>query len=498
LKGVQFLGTLTVVDGWYDVKDYGAVGDGSHDDTGNINSAIAAIPAIGGVLYFPAGNYKINSGGTTLSQLAAFTTVLGAGTGATIITNYSTTTDILSLPSGANQVFVRDLQLTYNTLPSALSNTTAIRINNTQKAEIQNVYITTSYTGIIIEGGCVGVRLIRVNVGLPANAGQAISIIGGLSSGANNQIHLTDCYFAGVNAGANTPLVGIYIENAQSVFINGCGCINFQYGLQTQPGPSEAVFSMGVVNSSFDSMYLAAMLLGSSDASAKLYKLRFTGSTFTGSSVGVQINPTSGSVCSGICFSGCNIINNSGDGVQLEFCDTVQIVGCSIYGNNTSNTSRVGVRIDNGSHDVVMDGNLMTGGGGSLSASQAYGLLVTSAAGGKLALQNCDLTGNLSGAVSIDPAAAPGCMVQNNPGYNPIGRITVSVPASLTNFQNPNSTSATVYITGSVTAVYIGDSPTAMVLLATVPPAGSGIRIGASQWIKIKYTTAPTWQWFYD
>lgn len=45
------------------VKDYGAVGNGSTDDAAAITLAIAAIPATGGTLYFPAssGAYLVNS-----------------------------------------------------------------------------------------------------------------------------------------------------------------------------------------------------------------------------------------------------------------------------------------------------------------------------------------------------------------------------------------------------------------------------------------------------
>jgi len=47
------------------VKDFGAVGNGSHDDTANIQAAIDAIFAVGGgTVYFPRGIYKI-SGITT-------------------------------------------------------------------------------------------------------------------------------------------------------------------------------------------------------------------------------------------------------------------------------------------------------------------------------------------------------------------------------------------------------------------------------------------------
>ena len=47
--------------GIVNVKDYGAVGDGSHDDYYAIQSAIAAINTQGGgIMFFPPGIYKIN------------------------------------------------------------------------------------------------------------------------------------------------------------------------------------------------------------------------------------------------------------------------------------------------------------------------------------------------------------------------------------------------------------------------------------------------------
>lgn len=43
------------------VKDFGAVGDDSHDDTANIQAAITYANTIGGDVYFPAGTYKITN-----------------------------------------------------------------------------------------------------------------------------------------------------------------------------------------------------------------------------------------------------------------------------------------------------------------------------------------------------------------------------------------------------------------------------------------------------
>lgn len=69
--------------GWTSVKDYGATGNGSTDDTSAITAAIAALPNPG-VLYFPPGTYK-TSGGFTISTPCL---VLGAGGGGGKTLNY--------------------------------------------------------------------------------------------------------------------------------------------------------------------------------------------------------------------------------------------------------------------------------------------------------------------------------------------------------------------------------------------------------------------------
>lgn len=52
---------------WYDVKAYGAIGDGITDDTAAIQAAINAA-VTGGIIYFPLGNYAIKTaGGITVS-----------------------------------------------------------------------------------------------------------------------------------------------------------------------------------------------------------------------------------------------------------------------------------------------------------------------------------------------------------------------------------------------------------------------------------------------
>lgn len=67
----EFVSGTTITSAWLNgvndklksfvsVKDFGAVGDGSADDTAAINDALAAIP-VGGGLRFPAGTYRVTS-----------------------------------------------------------------------------------------------------------------------------------------------------------------------------------------------------------------------------------------------------------------------------------------------------------------------------------------------------------------------------------------------------------------------------------------------------
>lgn len=60
----------------YNVLNYGAVGDGSNDDTSSIQAAIDAVPATGGVVWLPAGLYKISS---SLNINRGYITLRGVG-----------------------------------------------------------------------------------------------------------------------------------------------------------------------------------------------------------------------------------------------------------------------------------------------------------------------------------------------------------------------------------------------------------------------------------
>lgn len=96
----------------FNVKAYGALGDGTTNDTTNIQSAITAAQTSGGTVYFPQGNYSI----TGLTVTASNVTIRGAGAGATTLTmrNSSNAPAIAVSGTGTVNVFISDLKIEGN------------------------------------------------------------------------------------------------------------------------------------------------------------------------------------------------------------------------------------------------------------------------------------------------------------------------------------------------------------------------------------------------
>ena len=146
----------------FNVKAYGAVGDGVADDTHAIVAAINATPATGGVIYFPPGLYKIISVITVDKPV----TILGAGMNASVIraTDATQTTfNITVTPSGPPDrvvaVVFRDLG--FDKVPSGTQGVTidennpsglqhGIRIENCRfKGHFQGVHLRRTADAVI-------------------------------------------------------------------------------------------------------------------------------------------------------------------------------------------------------------------------------------------------------------------------------------------------------------------------------------------------------------
>jgi hypothetical protein len=244
---------------WFDVKAYGAVGDGSTDDTQFVQDAInAAAAAKGGIVFFPPGTYKVYPRMRT-------TTLSGAGAVAlTVPSNVSL--------RGSNQnasILLKGASGILLSLSGSGPSTDTSSSTHTMFASISDLGLfgTGSLTGLLLElyycsaitvrdvqlqnnnDTCVDLvecwdsRFYNVTVGgcsgaagstsQPAmrirSSGNASSTVWGYSLDNTNQIHLLNCRFEAfgtgalsIGHGANTGATGSPVNGVNGIYLTDC------------------------------------------------------------------------------------------------------------------------------------------------------------------------------------------------------------------------------------------------------------------------------------
>lgn len=141
------------------VKQFGAYGNGTNDDTAAIQAAIAALPAGGGVILAPEGTYRVSS---TITITAANITLLGQGIGATTFASYSGTGNWFSVSGSYSGI--RDCTITSAYVAGGSAPTAGFAIvlsGNALYQTIDSVLVLYAWNGIQV-AGTSEVRLNRI------------------------------------------------------------------------------------------------------------------------------------------------------------------------------------------------------------------------------------------------------------------------------------------------------------------------------------------------
>jgi len=102
-SGITPIGSKMAID----VREFGAIGDGSADDTENIQAAIDAMPAGGGALFFPRGTWKVSSNLIITKNVRVF----GEGAASIVKASGTSLTAVFEMNSGAARTSISDLQI---------------------------------------------------------------------------------------------------------------------------------------------------------------------------------------------------------------------------------------------------------------------------------------------------------------------------------------------------------------------------------------------------
>lgn len=205
------------------VVDFAADNTGSNDCTTNIQAAIDEVKTLGGgIVYFPKGIYRISSTlnvGTTASYIGV--SLQGAGRGASIIRNHSTTNPAITVNVGSAadcKLFISDLSVTAITTSSGAG----IIVTNGDRIVIERVGVGLHRSGIITSA-VTGAKLVDCLISSTDDNAAAVGInLGTLGRAVDCEVISGTANGTGLTVGQDARASGGYVNKfATGIALSG-------------------------------------------------------------------------------------------------------------------------------------------------------------------------------------------------------------------------------------------------------------------------------------
>ena len=493
----------------FNVKAYGAKGDGVTDDTAAINAAINACSATGGgTVYLPPGIYIISGDPALILSAGIF--LCGAGPQSILRLSSAIGTSAyvgIQVGPASGTTFASQMEVANLTLDGNERN-----MGGNYGSEPP----TPSHNGIVL-GVCSQVKIHNIRIyDVGAQFIWDTTVNNTLGQIDHEDIQIFDSIF-------DTFGNGLVIESSARISVNNCHFINMMNTTSTTtPGDAISLNHLDcnqimVSNCEFDGN--GSYNIGFQVASPYVRGCVLSGNSFT--NFGSIPNPPGSAVLNinyaGVIVTGNHVYQNatktaislgaeslvSNNIIEHNAFSGVWIYGTGgtlknnvIHSNNTSNSATLSQR--NGIYiGVGVGADYLTVMGNRVYDDSAtpyqYGL------GGNQTLSNVRLLDNdfqenvgiytdFSNLLTFSNTN----IIGRNLGINPTGPQAVpAVPASGTALANPFPFDCTVYVTGGVvTAIAVGGTATGLTSGSVFIPTG--------ETITLTYTSAPTWVWIGD
>lgn len=431
---------------YFDVKAFGAVGNGTSDDTAAINSAIAAVAAQtrGGCVYFPTGLYLISSALTTLPNNCA---LRGADRGSTVLLVASTflTGDIITCPAGGDGITIADIALFSSTTRTSGA---GINTNGCNDIIVQDFTLNGMFNGIYVNGGSIKVLITNGQINA-SGVGTGVGIL--IVNGAAGDTYLRGIVMSNPAATASRPLAGIRVQQTGHSSILECNVTGCLTGLQVDPGAGQLVNYLFVDHALFDSNSTNGAWFNAATATSSIQSVKCANAWFSGSGTGPGLLTAgvSGGVLDDLELVACRFLNNGTHGVSHGYGTNLAILGGTIAGNSvaSANTSD-GVNVAAGVSNWKVVASKIGTAGAARTVQQRYGVYVNSGASNFYQVANNDLIGNQTGALS-DNGTGPVDQMGPNIGGNRLGGVA-ALSAAVTAAATELSIISTAIAPGSV------------------------------------------------
>lgn len=384
------------------VKDFGALGNNSANDTAAITAAINAAATAGGDVYFPAGIYRHT--GIAIANLR-FVRLIGeanssfssAGTKGVRLVCTSGTANHLDF-TNAHGVTVEHFQMecVSGTTPSAGA---AIRFYSTDGGSaycgVKHVRLENCYNGVLIDGcsnSWAEHLTLRTCKGL-----FAVKVIG--SGKRVDQVRIADVVIDTEVTGGSTTCVGVDIDtNSHTIWLDRISALQCKYGVYLHGATAPEFVRMNGVEA--ENSYSHGFLI---DTGAHIWLDQVYATINRGSGIVFGATFTSTAVVTAPDARG-----NKEHGILLNGSGGIQIIAPRIGQNSntdlgaTTNTSD-GISIGGGVSNVTVIGG-KSGGNINLTGTgtQRYGIDVNTGASDNIIVTGVNLTGNATGPLAYN------------------------------------------------------------------------------------------------
>lgn len=396
------------------VKDYGAVGDGTTDDTVAIQLAIdtASTITLGGQgrpkVYFPAGDYLVSS---TITITSNFICLEGDGPRSSLIRTNSDFGDVLHFSAidptttSLSGVGVRNMAI------RAFSDTTSgalIRLTRILESHFTNLSLRDNFGGILLEGGIQNFfdNIDLRSGGLWGSVKTGSYLFKAKEGPAAQQKNPAEIFLSNINA-RNTGTtaqpyveIGFIINCCDGIWFSNCHTLSCSIaGMLIEPvvtalSPSGTQVA-GIVSDNFWFDGYCKYGLAIRGTSNVFGGFQFSNTFFLNADeYNVHVLP--GCNAYGITFTGGQCLKAEYSGMYLYGGENYIINGMFISGNGVSGTTgRAGIEIGNGVSYVTISGNRI---GGTLlggtATTQTSGVYVNSASSDFISVTGNIFTGH--------------------------------------------------------------------------------------------------------
>lgn len=408
---------------FFNVKDFGALGDGVADDTDAIQKAIdaASVHTYGGTVFFPRGVYKVTG---TLEVAHHYITLEGEGmNAATLQRDFATGYTVDFSRGGATDTifYGQVLNLTFDTTV-AMSSGAHLRLNVARLFRVANCRFSNGWIGIAaISVGDVLIDNCTIVTGTmyPTGGSEAYAyLVFDTDASANNPrngAYVRHCNFRSRDDDDGHVLYGIVVTSADGIWFDQVHVGNSSSNnvfITPKTGTTQ-LSGLKFSGCWFDQNGAGRGVSIEGATSAVYGFIWFDDCYFTGGTngtVALRVTTTSG-VVRQVFLTNCLIINYTSSGLQFGNCEDFAVTGC-VLRNVGSGGGAHGIQVFAACKNFRIVGN-SSGYKTDVSTTSGagYGLVIASGADGYIVTNN-DLRGNATGGIS--DSGGPNKVVDNN------------------------------------------------------------------------------------